>query len=69
MVHIDPSFSSHFPSGRGSKIKCWWRRTGDERIAELEAESARKDVELAARDARIFELEGQVATLSAQMPR
>ena len=41
-----------------------WR---DERIAELEAESARKDVELAARDARIVELEGQVATLSAQM--
>jgi len=41
-----------------------WR---DERIAELEAESARKDVELAVRDARIVELEGQVATLSAQM--
>lgn len=41
-----------------------WR---DERIAELEAESARKDVELAARDARIAELEGQVATLSAQV--
>jgi len=34
-----------------------WR---DERIAELEAESARKD-------ARIAELEGQVATLSAQV--
>ena len=41
-----------------------WR---DERIAELEAESARKDAELAVRDARIAELEGQVATLSAQV--
>ncbi len=41
-----------------------WR---DERIAELEAESARKDVALVARDARIAELEGQVATLTAQV--
>ncbi len=41
-----------------------WR---DERIAELEAESARKDVELAARDARIAVLEGQVATLTAHV--
>lgn len=41
-----------------------WR---DERIAELEAESARKDVELAARDGRIAELEGQVGTLTAQV--
>jgi transposase len=41
-----------------------WR---DERIAELEAESARKDVALAARDARIGELEGQVTSLTAQV--
>jgi len=38
-----------------------------ERIAELEAESARKDVELAARDVRIAELEGHVATLTSQV--
>jgi transposase len=41
-----------------------WR---DERIAELEAEVARKDIELAARDGRIAVLEGQVATLTAQV--
>lgn len=48
-----------------------WR---DERIAELEAEGARKDariaeleVQLVQRDARIAELEGQVATLTSQV--
>jgi transposase len=48
-----------------------WR---DERIAELEAEGARKDAriseleaQVAQKDARIAELEGQVATFTAQM--
>lgn len=48
-----------------------WR---DERIAELEADGARKDAriaelegQLAQRDARIAELEGQVATLTSQV--
>jgi transposase len=48
-----------------------WR---DDRIAELEAEGARKDariaeleVQVAAKDARIAQLEGQVATLTTQV--
>jgi transposase len=48
-----------------------WR---DERIAELEAEGARKDAriaeletQVAQKDARIAELEGQVATLTSQV--
>jgi transposase len=41
-----------------------WR---DERIAELEAEVARKDSELGVRDTRIAELEGQVAMLASQV--
>jgi transposase/uncharacterized coiled-coil protein SlyX len=57
--------------GDQDAVAAYWR---DERIAELEAEGARKDAriselgaEVARKDVRISEFEGEVATLTAQM--